>query len=117
MFKYDTIAYNANNLGYTRIALGDPNNHSFLLQQCSLPQASTSCFHVVTLPNESMNGQFCFAGQIPSLEIESHQYQSNESLLNRRSRNNQILITETNNVMSDFTDHLLQLLALSQLIN
>ena len=111
MFKYDSIEYSADNLGHTRIALGDPNNHSFVLQQCHLPNAPTSCFHVVGLPNESMNEQYCFAGQIPPAEIESHQYYSNESLLNQRSRKNQLLITETNKIMPQFVDHLLQQIA------
>jgi hypothetical protein len=116
MFKYDPISYNAQNLGYTRIALGDPNNHSFLLQQCRLKEASTSCFHIVALPNAAMNAQFCYTGKIQPSEVESHQYQANESLLHQRSRKNKILITETNNVMSQFVEHLLQCLALNYLI-
>ena len=115
MFKYEGMKYSADTLDHTRIALGDPNNHSFLLQQCRLPNTSNSCFHVVGLPNESMNEQDCFAGRIPSAEIESHHYHLNESLLNQRSRKNQLLITETNRVMPQFVDHLLLHLASNHL--
>lgn len=94
------------NLGHTRLGLGDPNDNLYDLAHCRLPGASTSCFQIW----KKSSADQCRASDIPREEVEHHPYASNESLLFAASRINQVLLSETNHVMPHFLDNLLRYL-------
>lgn len=107
LFKYEDIKYSNDTLGYTRIGIGDPNDNSFYFQHCKLENARTSCFHVLKESNEQMMENNCYNGNVPSEEIEDHQYMLNESLVNEKSKNNRVLMSRTNNFMPNFIENVL----------
>src|SRR5271168_4005164 len=74
LFKYGNIKYSPETLGYTRIALGDPNNNSFYFRFCRPPYWMTHCVNVLKEPNEPMTQDNCYDGDIPLEEIEDHEY-------------------------------------------
>ena len=108
IFKYEGIPYITENLEYTRIGLGDPNNHSYFFMHCRLPGGQTSCFHIVAQPNPEVISDFCYIGEISLKDIEDYKYQSNEALLFDRSRYDRIILTKTNNVMPHFIENLIK---------
>jgi hypothetical protein len=108
LFKYENVEYSPTSLGYTRIGLGDPNNNIFYFQHCKLKNAPTSCFHILKEPNEQMMQNNCYIGDISLEEIEDHKYMLNESLISEKSKNNQVLMSRTNNFMPHFIDNLIK---------
>jgi hypothetical protein len=109
LLKYEKIIkYSPINLGYTRIGLGDPNNNSFYFRYCRLSTAVTTCFHILKEPNEQTEQDNCYNGVTSLEEIEDHEYMLNEPLLSEKSKNNQVLMSKTNNLMPHFVDNFLQ---------
>jgi hypothetical protein len=102
------VQYSPVTLGYTRIGLGDPNNNSFYFQHCRLPNAPTTCFHILKERNEEMMQNNCYRGKIPLEEIEDHEYMLNEPLISEKSKKNRVLISKTNNLMPHFVENFLQ---------
>jgi hypothetical protein len=101
LYKYANVEYSPVSLGYTRIGLGDPNNNSFIFQHCG-------CFHIFKEPNEQMMADNCYYGNISLEENQDHEYLLNESLISEKSKNNQVLMSRTNNFMPHFVDNLLK---------
>ncbi|CAF3574084.1 unnamed protein product [Rotaria socialis] len=97
LFKHEGLRYNRNNLGYTRIGLGDPNNNSFIFSHCRYRTFSTTCFRIVENPNPEINQDKCHKDQFKSKDIEYHKYTLNESLLFEESRNNRIIMKDLSN--------------------
>jgi len=110
VIKYEEGSYSTNNLGYTRIILGDSNNSSYYFDHCRVPGASTSCFQVMKIPNPQIIGVQCYTGEIPSEEIEDHKYMLDQPLLFEKSRDNRAFLTKTNNLMPNFTNNVLKYL-------
>jgi len=108
VIKYEGDGYSADNLGYTRIGLGDSNNNSFFFDHCIRPRALTSCFHVLKKPNPGIIKGECYTGEIPSEEIEDRKYMLDQPLLFEKSRDNSAFLTKTNSLMPNFTDNLLK---------
>jgi len=108
VIKYETDGYTKDNLGYTRIGLGDSNNNSFLFNHCIRIAAPTSCFHVLKKPNPGIIAGECYTGEIPPEEFEDREYKLDQPLLFEKSRDNRAFLTKTNSVMPNFTDNLLK---------
>ncbi len=108
LFKYDNIKYSSITLGYTRIGLGDANNNSFYFQHCRIPQAITTCFHILKESNKQETVNNCYSGNIPSDEIEDHEYKWYEPLTMEKSKNNRVLLSKTDNLMPHFVDNFLR---------
>ena len=101
-------AYSSSGLAYTRIGLGDPNNNRFYFHHCQLEDAPTSCFHILKESNEEMSNDNCYNGDISLEEIEDYEYKLNESLVTKKSKNNRVLMSRTNNLMPHFVDNLIK---------
>ncbi len=108
IFKYENKKYTKDNLEYTRIGLGDPNNNSLSLAHCQLFGPKNTCFHIMKNSNLPITGGICASDVIPSEELEDYQYKQNEPLLYDQSRDDQVLISKTNNLMPNFVDNLLK---------
>lgn len=109
LFKYDKIEYSFENLAYTRIGLGDPNNNSFQFHLCSLGNENINCFHIFHEQNEALPQRQCYTDPISLHEIEDRSCMLNESLMIDKSQNNQVLMSKTNDLMPSFVDNFLQL--------
>ncbi len=107
--KYENVKHSPITLGYTRIGLGDPNNNSFYFKHCQQRRVVRFCFHILKEPTKGMRQDDCYNGNIPSEEIEDHEYMLNESLISEQSKNHRVLISRTNNLMPHFLDNLLQI--------
>jgi len=93
--------YSSYHLGYTRIGLDDPYNPSFYMQYCPSRNAN-SCFYIGTESNESKSINKCINKAINPSEIDNHTYGSDEPLRLKYFENGGILMSKTNNLMSDF---------------
>jgi hypothetical protein len=103
-FKYVNIRLTSDNLRYTRIGLGDPNNDSFVFQLCS-GSSRPDTFHIETKTNGQPAPNGCYDRRIPLDEIDHDTYSFDEPLLSDQSRSDQVLMSETNNLMPDFVEH------------
>jgi hypothetical protein len=108
IFKYEGVRYTRPNLDYTRVGLVDPNNNSLSFLHCGVPQTKKTCFYIMKNSNLPIVGDPCSANEIPSEEIEDHQYMLDQPLLFEKSRDNQVLISKTNNLMPNFVDNFLK---------
>ena len=109
MFKYlFSVRQNAQTLGYTRIAIGDPNNNSFVFRHCSTSSSSYT-FHIEKAIEQPGFVLPCIDRQIPPDEIDNHVYQFGEPLIVDWSKYNRVIITRTQNVMPSFLEHYLRL--------
>ncbi len=103
--KYVDAGYSTSQLGYTRIGLGDPYNHSFYMQYCPFHYAN-SCLFIGTQVNESKSMNKCMKRPINKSEIEHHAYRLDEALMPEVFPNSRMLMSETNNLMPGFIDSL-----------
>ena len=108
IFKYEGRHYTRDSLLYTRIGLGDSNNNSLSIAHCPIYETKTSCFYITKDSNLPITGGICSADGVSAEEMEDHPYMSNEPLLFDQSRDNQVLISKTNNLMPGFLDNFLQ---------
>jgi len=58
--------------------------------------------------NEEMSNDNCYNGDISLEEIEDYEYKLNESLVTKKSKNNRVLMSRTNNLMPHFVDNLIK---------
>lgn len=107
IFKHEFISYTKTTLGYTRIGLADPNKNPFVFLHCRSAERIHSCFHILNTKNGQQPKDQCYQGEIPSNELETHRYSSNETLLHNESRRNRVLISETNFLMPSFVENLI----------
>ena len=103
--KYVNAGYSKSHLGYTRIGLADPYNHSFYMQYCPYYYAN-SCLFIDTHVNKSQSINRCLNRPIDRSEIDNHAYGFNESLISMQFENHRMLMSETNNLMPGFIDSL-----------
>lgn len=108
IFKHEGISYTTDNLHYTRVALADSYNNSFLYDHCRISGARTSCFQVMKRSNPKVIDGKCYTGEIPSDEIEDRKYMLDQPLLYEKSRDNRAIISKTNNLIPNFIDNLLK---------
>lgn len=101
LFKYLTVPRTLNTLRYTRIGIGDPNNHSFIFQHCS-SSSDPYTFHIQSKVVYKIFSNTCADKPIPLDEIENHTYTLDEPLVNDWTQYNRVMITETKNVMTNF---------------
>lgn len=109
LLKYLTIPQNPETLRYTRIGIGDPNNHSFIFQHCSASKSPYS-FHIEKVTNRTKIPitSSCIDRIISFDEIENHTYGLDEPITSNWSQHDRVLMTETNSVMPGFLEHYLK---------
>jgi hypothetical protein len=112
IFKHEGMRYSEGALDYTRIGLCDPNNHSLTFAHCRILETGKTCFYIMKNSNLPITGDKCSANEVPSEELEDYQYMPNEPLLYDQSRDDQVLISKTNNLIPNFLDNLLKYLQL-----
>lgn len=95
---------------HTAVGLGDPNDHPFLFSHCARSSSARTCFHVVINPYPNITENRCQRVLIQRKQLENHLYTRNEALLYEISRENQVLISTTDNLIPHFVKNLLQYL-------
>ncbi len=110
IFKHEGMRYKPGSLNYTRVGLCDPNNNSLSFLHCPLLGTPHTCFYIMKNSNLPIVEDPCSAVDVPSKEIEDHQYMLDQPLLFEKSRDNQALISKTDNLTPNFLDNLLKYL-------
>ena len=108
VFKYEQIKYSSTNLAYTRIGIDDSTKNSLYFQHCRLPNARTSCFHILKERNEQLIKDNCYHGKISLEEIVDHAYTLNESIITAKMKRSRVLMSKTNNFMPHFVDNFMR---------
>jgi len=103
--KYVDAGYSSAHLGYTRIGLGDPYNHSFYMQYCPFYYAH-SCLFIGTQVDKPKSVDRCINRRINQSEIDNHAYDFDEPLMSKQFQNDRMLMSETNNLMPGFVSSL-----------
>jgi len=103
--KYVNAGYSLYHLGYTRIGLGDPYNHSFYMQYCSSPNVN-SCLFIGTQVDKSKPINKCMNEPINRSEIDNYAYGIDEPIRLEQFQNGRMLMSETNNLMPGFVGSL-----------
>jgi hypothetical protein len=105
--KYVGVGYSPLQLGYTRIGLADPYNHSFYMQYCGCSYSNFACLFIDTHVNKSKPIDKCINRPINRSEISNHIYDINEPLMSEQFQGHRMLMSATNSLMPGFVDALL----------
>ncbi|CAF3863785.1 unnamed protein product [Rotaria magnacalcarata] len=108
LFKYLTIPQNSETLRYTRIGIGDPNNHSFVFQHCST-SAGPYAFQIHKVINHDRISNRCINRKITSDEVKNYTYIADEPLITDWFQYDRVMIAETSNVMPNFLKNYLKI--------